>query len=202
MRLFINGSLLVSLLLLCGCSMTDGDAAARPKAELQSVYTDLGGASCRKKIDKTDPNETRYLACPGVGGYTLNVRRVDAGRRSIDIVDPAQRAFPLNYQEFVTRHMFTLDGQAEWRVLTKDGRQAPVALIVRVLAHEDNDNPEKVTRTYLTVAKITADGACVTDRIPESTRSEAEVRSTADSAQMRPCAPPRPPMTVDGAVIR
>jgi hypothetical protein len=75
-------------------------------------------------------------------------------------------------------------------------------LIVRVQAREDNDNPEKVTRSYLAVAKITPNETCVTDRIPEGAQSEADARRAADSAQARTCAPPQPPMTADGAVVR
>lgn len=202
MRLSITGVVALSSLLLSGCPAKDGDPAVRSKAVIQSVHTDLGAGSCKKEADKNDPNETPYLLCPGVAGYALIVRRVDSGRQSIDVVDAAQRVLPLNYQEFVTRHMSTLDGKAEWRVATRDGKQIPIALIVRVQAREDNDNPEKVTRSYLAVAKITPKEACVTDRIPEGTQSEAEVRSAADSAQERQCAPPQPRMTADGAVIR
>ena len=201
-RLSIVGLLALSPLVLSGCSATIDDPAVRSKAAIESIHTDLGAGSCRKEIDKNDPNETPYLVCPGVAGYALIVRRVDAGRQSIDVVDSAQRVLPLNYHEFVTRHMSTLDGKAEWRVATRDGKQVPIALIVRVQAREDNDNPEKVTRSYLAVAKITPNDACVTDRIPEGAKAEADVRSAADSAQDRPCAPPQPRMTVDGTVVR
>ena len=64
------------------------------------------------------------------------------------------------------------------------------------------DHPEKVTRVYAAVAKITPDAACVTARIPEGAQSSAELYSAADSARDRPCAPPQPPMIVDGAVVR
>ena len=175
-----------------------GDAAGL----VESVQTHLGPPACRTEIDRTDPNETAYLLCPGVGGYALIVRRVDSGRRSIDLVDPAGRVYPLHYEEFVTRHMSTLSDKAEWRVGTRNGRQVPVALIVRVQAREDASRPETVTRTYAAVAKITPDAACVTDVVPESAQSATELRSAAESAQDRPCAPPRPPMAVDGAAIR
>ena len=201
-RLSILGMVALSLLFLSGCSATDGDLAVRSKAAIESIHTDLGGGSCRKEIDKNDPNETPYLVCPGVAGYTLIVRRVDAGRQSIDVVDLAQRVFPLDYHEFVTRHMSTLDGKAEWRVATKDGKRVPIALIVRVQAREDNDNPEKVTRSYFAVAKVTPNEVCVTDRIPEGVQSEAEVHRAADSAQERQCAPAQPRITVAGAVVR
>ncbi len=202
MRLLIVGLLALSVYPQLGCSAPGGDRSTGTKAAIESVRTDLSAGSCAKEIDKNDPNETPYLSCPGVADYTLILRRVDAGRQSIDVVDPAKRVLPLNYQEFVTRHMSTLDGMVEWRVATKDGQPVPIALIVGVHAREDNDQPEKVTHSYITVAKITPNETCVTDRIVEGTQSEAEVRSRADSAQERPCAPPQPPMTVDGDVIR
>ena len=202
MRLSIVGAVALSPLLLFGCSRTDSDPAARTKAATESIYTDLGAGSCRREIDKSDPNETPYQVCLGVAGYRLIVHRVDAGRQSIDIVDPSQRQFPLSYHEFVTRHMFTLDSKAEWRIATMEGKRVPIALIVRVQAHEDNDNPEKLTRSYLVVAKITPNEVCVTDRNPQGEQSDTEARSAADSAQARPCVPPQPRMTIDGSTVR
>jgi len=184
----------LSPLVLVGCPSSGGEAIA-------SVETPLSADSCRREPDKNDPNETPYLVCPGVAGYTLIVRRVDAGRESIDVVDSAQRAQPLSYQEVVTRHMFTLGRTAEWRVATQDGKQTPIALIVRVQAREANDDPEKVTATYLAVAKITPQETCVTDRLREDT-PPADVHRAADAARDRPCAPLQPPMTEGGAIVR
>lgn len=203
MRLSITGLVSSSALLLASCSAAKhGDATVHSNAAIESVYTDLGAGSCTREIDGTDPNETPYLACPGVAGYSLIVRRVDAGRRSIDIVDAARRVLSLSYEEFVTRHMSTLGERAEWRVETKDGRQVPIALIVRVQAREDADDPERVTRTYVAVAKIAPGEACVTDRLTEGAQPETEVRIAADSARERPCAPAQPQMTADGVVVR
>jgi hypothetical protein len=191
----ISAAALIPLLFLA-CS------TAKREAAIRSVYTEFGGSACKSEVDKSDPNETPYLLCGGVGGYRLIVRRVDAGRESIDVVDAGQRVSPLNYEESVTRYMSNLTGKAEWRIGTKDGKSSPIALIVRVQAREDNEHPEAVTRTYLAVAKITPKEACVTDAIPEGTRGEAEVRSLADSAGARPCAPPRPRLTDGGVVVR
>lgn len=175
--------------LLCfvffGCSSQNGQ-------NIQSVMTDLDDSSCRKETDASDPNETPYLVCPGVGGYSLIVRRVEAGRQSIDVVDASRRATPLNYQDYITRHMSSLDGKAEWRVATKDGKQVPIALIVRVQAREDSGNPERVTSVYSAVARIGPTGACVTDRIPEGTKTGDEIHQAADSAGQRECAPVQP----------
>jgi hypothetical protein len=201
-RLSIGCAVVLSPLLISGCLAKDGDPAARSKAAVESIHTDLGAASCEKRIDKSDPNETPYLVCPGVAGFALIVRQVDSGRQSVDIVDPAQRAFPLNYHEFVTRHMSSVDRAAEWRVATKDARKLPIALIVRVRARENLRKPEEITRSYLAVAKITPNEICVTDRIAEGSLSETEVRRAADSAHARACLAPQPPMIVDGVIVR
>ncbi|MEQ1846977.1 MAG: hypothetical protein ABL983_15530 [Nitrospira sp.] len=192
----------VAVLLLWGCSMADADSSSKSKAMIASVYTDLTSQLCRKEADMTDPNETPYLVCSGAEGYALIVRRVDAGRRSIDVVDPSQQSHPLNYHEVVTRHMFSLGPKAEWRVATNNLKRVPLALIVRLQAREDHRSPDRVTHTYLAVAKITSNEVCVTDRILLGTRSEAEVRRAADSAREKPCAPHLLPMAIDGTTIR
>jgi len=210
LRLLIVAMIALKVLLLAGCSAGDdrsgerstGGMAERPAGAIASVYTELSGSACHSEVDKNDPNETPYLRCPGAAGYALIVRRVDAGRQSIDVVDPTNRGFPLDYQEFVTRHMFTLNGKAEWRLLTKGATQVPIALIAIVQAREDNENPEKVTRSFVAVAKITPGAACVTDSFTVGSRSEAEVRRAADTAQERECAKPQPAMAVDGVNIR
>lgn len=203
MKLSIAAVFLSALLLLWGCVAREGPESVRSPGPIESVSSSLAPVSCTKETDPSDPDGTNYLACPGTAGYRLIVRRVDAGRRSIDVVDVSGKATPLNYQEFVTRYMCTLGEKAEWRV-TKDsnGKDVPIALIVPVLAHEDNETPEKVTRTYLAVAKITSRETCVTATIPAASKPEAEVLRVADNARGSACAPPLPPMTEGGVVIR
>lgn len=204
-----NGLSIVNIVALCslflpGYSARADNSVARSNIAIKSIYTDLSAEKCREEIDKSDPNETPHRRCPGVAGYTLIMRLVDSGRESIDIIDPKQHVFPLNYDDFITRYMFSLSSKAEWRVRTdEEGKQVPMALIVRVQAHEDSDNPEKVTHFYFAVAKITSNESCVTDRILENTRSAEQVRQAADLAQTKPCTVPQPPMTnTNGEVIR
>lgn len=180
-----------------GCALQHGE-----KPAAGSVYSDIRGGACVQEIDKSDPNETPFLRCPGPAGYSLIVRQVDSGRESIEVVDPVGRVHALNYQEVVTRSMSNLEGKAEWRVGVKDGKRTPTALIVRVQAREDNDDPEKVTHTYLAVAKITAEEVCVTDRIDAAGQQPAETQRLADSAQARPCAPAQPPLAAGGGAAR
>jgi hypothetical protein len=181
----------LSVLPFCACSRAAEPPPARTAAPaLTSVHTRLDPASCRQEVDRTDPNETPYLRCPGVGGFGLIVRRVEAGRQSIDIVGKDGQMQPLNYQEVVTRDMASLTGDAEWRVSGGPESPRPVALMVRVAARENGDDPAQVTRTLIAIAKVTPDSACVTDVIVEGSRSAEQLRGTADSARDRPCAAP------------
>jgi hypothetical protein len=182
-KILYAGLLLAAVLSAC---------SARPDAVIKSVYTSLSPASCKETPDKDRPDEAGYFSCWGVAGYSLNVRLVESGRESIDVINPAQNPFPLNYQYIVSRAMNSLDDKAEWRVSTQNGSLSPIALIVAVQAREDTDDPTKITNTYLAIAKIAPDGACVTDRIRQGSKSEAEVRQLADSTRNRPCAPELP----------
>ena len=170
---------------LAGCS---GSGA------LHSAWTDLSPRACQQIVEPGDPNETPHLRCPGTAGYALIVRRTEAGRESVDVVDPKGRAFPLHFQETVTRFMCNVEGRAEWRMAERE----PVGLIVRVQTREDVENPEKVTRTLLTVAKITSEGACVTRVLTEGDQPIEEARREADRARSKPCAPALPPLATGG----
>jgi len=170
-----------------GCSSPRGELDDHTTASSQSVYTDLTGSSCHSETDKSDPDEIAYFVCPGVGGYTLIVRRVEAGRRSIDVVDADKQVFPLNFPASVTPYMSTLRNRAEWRVKTSRERQTPTALIVSIESHEDSADPGKITRVYVAVAKIASGVACVVEKRPEGQWSALQLRSIADSAQNRVC---------------
>jgi hypothetical protein len=191
-----SAGLCLALLSACSTQVRDGAPGQGGNPPMETVYTELSGGGCEKKADPADPNETPFLVCPGVDGYSLIVRRVESGRHSVDVLDAKQRLHPLNYQEFVTRHMSNVTGRAEWRRGKGARQQAPAALIVHVQAREDADDPEEVTQTYVAIAKITAQETCVTDRLEEGTRTEAEIRSLADTARDRRCADALP---LDGA---
>lgn len=189
-------AVLIPFLLGGGVAAAD-HPAGRSKSVVRSIATRLDAPSCRTEIDPSDPNETPHRVCPGVGGYSLIERPVESGRTSLDVVDPTKVVFPLNLHEVVTRHMFSPSSRVEWRVLPKKGGMDPMALIIDVQAHEDSDDPEKVTQTYRVVARISQDQTCVTDVISGDGRSGINIRSLADSARERPCRPPLPPLTMD-----
>lgn len=151
----------------------------------ESLYSNLNGPTCIKTPDVTDPNETPYWVCPGVGGYNLVVRRVDAGKRSVDVVDAVGRSFPLDIPKFVTPNMYLLGDKAAWRVKSVNGRAVPVALIIRVGVFEKT--PGKVSRTLVAIAKISSDMACLTEVISENELTEDSINEMADFAGTRTC---------------
>jgi hypothetical protein len=149
------------------------------KADLAWVSTDLRGPACREDFDPADPNETKFLVCPGAGGYSLRVRQVESGRESIDVVDPKNHVAPLSVEDRITRSMNSLPGKIEWRLAGGE----PVGLLLRVEAREDLGDPEKITRVIWAVAKL-GDGA------PCFVAAEAEeqaARREADRAREKPC---------------
>lgn len=160
--------------------------AAPAGGAIRSVYTSLAPEQCRviRRHEETGGSVSR---CPGVAGHALLVSEDDA-RMSVDVVTPDGGEHPLNYWSVVTRGFSTLGPRAEWRVRGEGGQARPVALIVRVNAAEDPDNPERTT-SYLAVAKITPREVCVTNSIAPAADANEQARRAADASAGRPCAP-------------
>ncbi|HEX8611756.1 MAG TPA: hypothetical protein VF800_10770 [Telluria sp.] len=160
-----------------------GGASARTNVE--SVYTDLEGKSCKKSID--DKTTGAYtLTCPGVGKFMLHVLD-DDGRSSVNVVTPDKQVFALKYWDVVTHGFSSLGKKAEWRVTRVDGKIIPAALIVRVNAMDQSD-PEHPKRVpVLVVAQIRKVEACVVKTIGAgSAAANAEARAIADGPE-QPC---------------
>ena len=155
-------------------------ASAAPGQAVRSVYTSLDTARCRLLSRHAETGATLHR-CRGVAGYALQVADDDA-RMSVNVVTPAGRVHRLEYWGTITRSFSSLGPRAEWRVQG----ERPIALIVRVNASEDPSNPERTT-SYLAVAKVSARGSCVTDRIPPSADANELARRAADRAAGRPC---------------
>lgn len=153
----------------------------------QSVYTSLEEKSC-KTVSIDRESESRVQSCPAIAGYKLQVLEGDL-RASINVIAPGGKKHELDFWSVVTSAFSSLGPKAEWRVVKKAGKQVPVALIVRVNASEDPDNPNKIT-SYLAVTKITADKICVTDKIKPGATQNAEARLAADSAATKQCLEP------------
>ncbi len=151
-------------------------------ADLESVYTDLNPKLCGKAKVEGDSSE---MKCPGVAGYKLLVLEGDL-RSSITVIDPKGQEHPLEYWSVVAGGFSTLGEKAEWRVAKQDGKVVPKALIVRVNASENSEKPN-VKTSYLAVAKISASGLCVTDKIPPGPKMNELAREAADKSETKAC---------------
>ncbi len=145
-----------------------------------SVYSSLSGC----KLVKTG-RDWSVQACRGVGGYNLQLEYDDA-RESITVFGADRKAHPLNLWQVVSSGFSSVGQKAEWRVTTKNGKQVPIALIVRFNASENPEDSSKST-SYLVVAKITPQKICVTDKIAPSATANEEARRAADASADKPC---------------
>jgi hypothetical protein len=107
-------------------------------------------------------------------------------RMSVTVVTPDDKEHPLNYWDVITGDLSRLGMLAEWRVIYRDGKVTPLALIVRVYA-EDTDFRRAKKTSYLTVSKLTATEICVTDRIPTGTSANEQARRAAIASAGRAC---------------
>lgn len=146
----------------------------------KSVYTDLDDTKC-KTLELNDDEGGLYTGeCKGIGGYKLHVIEGDL-RQTITVIDPQAKKLELRLWEYFGG--FSAVGpKAEWRMKGKK----PFALIVRFNVSEDPEDSTRLT-SYLIVAKITQDFACVTDIIKPSRTQNAEARKAADTSADRAC---------------
>jgi hypothetical protein len=119
-----------------------------------------------------------------VEGYKLVVQNDDE-RDSIAVITPDGRQHPLNFWETVSQGAFAYLGQkAEWRVANRNGKDVPIALIVRL---EIQAGGAVKGGSYLAVTKITEQGICVTDRIDPVADANEKARQAADASANKPC---------------
>ena len=157
-------------------------------AKPTSSYTNLSGKTCRSAKTVADTG-SNIQKCSGVGKYSLLVLD-DDNRMSLTLLAPDGKEHPLDLWTIVTKSFSTLGEKAEWRVVRKNGKVTPVALIVRVNANiqENPDQPQK--KSYLVVTKITAEKICVTDRVDSAPEANAKARKLADNSASKDCLKP------------
>jgi len=158
---------------------------------IESVYTDLALERCRTIEVEEDPMPRSLQRCPGIAGYTLHVADEDL-RQTVTVISPNGKKHPLDLWQVITTAFSSLGDKAEWRIIREKGRIIPVALIVRVNANEDPENPNRV-RSYLAVAKLTQESICVTDKIAPGATANQEARNAADASAHKPCMQASPP---------
>jgi hypothetical protein len=155
------------------------------KAKVESVYTSLNTKNC-KTLEQSDEGTGWYRGeCKGVSGYRLQITEGDI-RQSIDVITPNKKKFQLDFARNVSVAFSSVGAKAEWRVVRKDKKLVPFALIVRFDASENPENPTKNT-SYLVISKITKTKICITDVIKPSAMANEEARKLADSAPTKSC---------------
>jgi hypothetical protein len=163
-------------------STPQNPAGASSTESVKSIYTDLSGKGCGPERRTSEVSSER--TCAGIEGYKLLIHNDDE-RDSITIITPDGRQHPLNFWETISKGAFDYVGQkAEWRVANKNGKDLPIALIVRV---EVQSNGSNKGGSYLAVSKISERGICVTDRIDPVANANEKAREAADSSANKPC---------------
>ena len=155
-------------------------------ATLLSVYSDTRETACKTiKVDE----EAGYSkqSCAGTQGYSLLVEDANA-RISVTVVGPDKREFAIDMGDKAGTGFTTLGPKAEWRVRRRDGKDAPIALIVRIneTRPAKGSGPDPVI-SRLAVAKITADAVCLTAIIAPGKGQNERAREAAAVAPASPC---------------
>lgn len=151
----------------------------------KSMYTSLAEKQCRK-IKSAEAGDDGYEGrCRGVAGYALLLSEGDL-RQNITVITPKGAKHSLELWDVISGGFSSVGPKAEWRMSTQNGKQTPVALIVRYNASENPDQPDKLT-SYLAVSKITATEICVTDKILPGPNANEDARRAADTATTKPC---------------
>lgn len=166
-------------------SDAEEDGSADPDSDpgngkVESVYTSLGEKEC-KLIEGSEDYVSAEVECPGIAGYKLIIGDYDS-RQTIYVVFPDGSKSNLKFNSVVSIAFSEVGEKAEWRVVRKDGKLRPVALIVRYIYGLD---PDKFS--HLVVSKITNDSACVTGIVKEVKDQNVRARELADSSMNKPC---------------
>jgi hypothetical protein len=176
------------LLFLLFATMSTLTQCTGAKREITSIYSDLSGNQC-KTIKEDKETGSSIQECPGVGGFHLLVADDDA-RMSITVVTPDNREHSLDYWNIITRSFSSLGDKAEWRVVKRNGKITPIALIVRVDSSEQKNLNSPKKTSYLAVAKITPKEICVTDKISPTVDANEQARQAADNSANKACLKP------------
>ena len=144
-------------------------------AQNTSIYTDIKPQRCRM-LDSHSEGAT--WACNGAAGYKL-IHASDFVSE-ITLVSPRGTQMPLSLGEKLQPGWSSVGNKAEWRM--RQGR--PVALIVR---YDIGEEGESRRISYLVVARIEANNACMVGKVPPGRNQNVLARQMADAAQNMSC---------------
>ncbi|MDQ2822627.1 MAG: hypothetical protein M3Y65_19995 [Pseudomonadota bacterium] len=126
--------------------------------------------------------------CPGVIGFSLLVQHSD-DRASLSILTKEKATLPLNFWDTVTPTFSTLGPKVEWQLETVQGKNRPVAIVVRVDTVDQTDVAAPQPISFIVVARIREDEACVIGKIPMKQANAAHAARVLMNARDSKCLP-------------
>ncbi len=151
----------------------------------ESIYTSLSDKNCKTVEATADEGGSYRGVCKGIGGFSLELLEGDL-RQTVNVIAPNKKKYELELWSVVSSGFSALGEKAEWRVTRSGKTVTPFALIMRYNASENPEDSTKNT-SYLVVAKITKNSACVTDIVKPSANQNALAQQLADTASNKPC---------------
>jgi hypothetical protein len=150
---------------------------------VESVYTNLGGKTC--KILERDAAAAAYRMdqCSGIAGYKVRVTSQDE-RQGLAIVKPDGSVHELDLGYIGGGGFSYIGPKAEWRVRKQKGKLVPIALIVRFNVSTGGEGKET---SYLAVSKITPQSICYVEAIDPGPSANMKARQSADTSAAKPC---------------
>jgi hypothetical protein len=155
-----------------------GPAQAQSPAQT-SVYSTLEAEACRTLEQSDEGAGWIVQRCPGPGGWALKLVEDDL-RQSLSVLTPRGGEYALDFYTLVSSGFSRMGPRAEWRGRTVKGRFQPQALIVRYTANPNGEDAVDTT-SWLVVARIDPEGACITDRVPPGRDQNLRARRLADA---------------------
>ncbi len=173
-----------SLLLMYVFFFISYSAYGQAPSEQSSVYTDLSSDKY-KTIDSNEDEDFSIELCPGIAGYKLEVDYGDA-RETVTVIAADGKKYPLDFMNLVTPYFSNVGKKAEWRVINKDNKMIPTAIIIRLNSTEDGRE-----KSRLTVTKVSLGQICLTDVIEPVANQNQKARDSADLAGGKACLTPK-----------
>lgn len=153
---------------------------------LAGEFTSLTNPPCKTRNVQIEGANSEQ-ACPGVLGYQLLLLDSD-GRMSATIAGPKGARYALDFWSTVTPHFSSFGKRAEWRTRKEGTASAPTAVILPLNVNEDPDS--NAVTSYLVVARIVPDKACVVGKFKDNPEGRIEARKAADDIDQPKCLTP------------
>lgn len=173
--------------LLCIATAFFAHAGSSQAASMTTQSTPTGGAEC---VNLSYDRETgdSVKRCPGISGLALIIHRSD-DRASLSILTREKATLPLNFWDTVTPTFSTIGPQAEWQLETVHGKKRPVAITVRVDTVNQKDVASPRPVSFIVVARIHDNEACVVGKIPARQANAAQAARALAIAPGSKCLP-------------